>query len=78
MLSDRHTPICVTKSDANHYFSAPSDNGAAAVIDRVGGPGSQRTQLTPYVEPKRSMFGRKRQAVAPRFGSGPMSRWSEV
>ena len=50
------------------YFSAPSDEEAAAVIDRVGGPGSQATQLTGYVEPKRGIFGRRRPAVAPTFG----------
>ena len=45
------------------YFSAASDEEAASVIGRVGGPGSQAT-VAPPAEPRRGIFGRKRQPVA--------------
>ncbi|MFJ4267902.1 hypothetical protein [Paenarthrobacter nicotinovorans] len=45
------------------YFSAASDEEAATVIDRVGGPISQAT-ITPPAEPRRGIFGRKRQPAA--------------
>lgn len=45
------------------YFSAASDEEAASVIDRVGGPGSQAT-IAPPAEPRRGIFGRKRQPAA--------------
>jgi hypothetical protein len=46
------------------YFSAASDEEAAKVIDRVGGPGSQAT-IAPPAEPRRGIFGRKRQPAVP-------------
>ncbi|MFT4084711.1 MAG: hypothetical protein QM638_19200 [Nocardioides sp.] len=53
------------------YFSAPSDEAAAATIDRVGGPGSQASAApAPPVQEKRGLFGRKRAEpahVAPSF-----------
>ncbi|WP_426004553.1 hypothetical protein ACPFL9_19100 [Paenarthrobacter sp. NyZ202] len=45
------------------YFSAASDEEAASVIDRVGGPGSQGT-IAPPAEPRRGIFGRKRPPAA--------------
>lgn len=50
------------------YFSAASDEEAASVIDRVGGPGSPATIVPPAV-PKRGIFGRKRQPAAPTNGT---------
>ncbi|MCY1676876.1 hypothetical protein OVA06_19585 [Pseudarthrobacter sp. SL88] len=50
------------------YFSAASDEEAAAVIDRVGGPGSQAAIGAP-AEPRRGIFGRKRQPAAPATGT---------
>lgn len=51
------------------YFSAGSDEEAATVIDRVGGPGSQATIVQP--EPTRGIFGLKRRTVSPVFGTDP-------
>ncbi|MFJ5958442.1 hypothetical protein ACIQC5_21085 [Paenarthrobacter sp. NPDC092416] len=52
------------------YFAAASDEEAASVIDRVGGPGSQAT-IVPPAEPKRGIFGRKRQPPARTTGTDP-------
>lgn len=52
------------------YFAAASDDEAAAVIDRVGGPGSQATLASPP-ESKRGIFGRKRQPSEPAIGTDP-------
>lgn len=53
------------------YFAAGSDEEAAAVIDRVCGPGSQAVTLTPAASAKRGWFGRKPSAVEPSFGTDP-------
>lgn len=53
------------------YFAAPSDEKAAAVIDRVGGPGSQSIVVSESVTTKRGIFGRRRQMVSPVFGTDP-------
>lgn len=42
------------------YFAAGSDEEAASVIDRVGGPGSQPVGVPPAVAAKRGLFGRRR------------------
>lgn len=50
------------------YFAAPSDEAAAATIDRVGGPGSQTAVAAAPVAPvqeKRGLFMRKRSEPAP-------------
>ena len=52
------------------YFSAASDEEAASVIDRVGGPGSPAT-IVPPGEPKRGIFGRKRRPAATTNGTDP-------
>lgn len=42
------------------YFAAPSDEAAAATIDRLGGPGSQKVMAGPDPKPaKRGLFGRR-------------------
>lgn len=47
------------------YFAAPSDQAAAATIDRVGGPGSQDVEVqTVPTSKKRSLFGRRRSEPA--------------
>lgn len=53
------------------YFAAASDEEAAAVIDRVGGPGSQATRASAPTESKRGIFGRKRQPSEPAIGTDP-------
>lgn len=40
------------------YFAAPSDEEAAAVIDRVGGPGSRDVLVGSSTPAKRRLFGR--------------------
>lgn len=52
------------------YFAAGSDDEAAAVIDRLGGPASQATMVTPE-ESKRGVFGRRRPRAAPVVGTDP-------
>jgi hypothetical protein len=53
------------------YFAAASDEEAATVIDRVGGPGSQATMVAPPVGRQRGIFGRKRPAPEPALGTDP-------
>jgi hypothetical protein len=53
------------------YFAAASDEEAATVIDRVGGPGSQATMVTPPDGRQRGIFRRKRPAPEPALGTDP-------
>lgn len=53
------------------YFTAPSDEEAATVIDRVSGPGSQAV-LMAQPEEKRGVFGRRQvRASQPAFSTDP-------
>ena len=52
------------------YFSAGTDEEAAAVIDRPDGPGTEEV-VVPEAEPKRGIFGRKRRLAAPVTGAIP-------
>lgn len=50
------------------YFAASSDEAAAATIDRVGGPGSQKVVTTPDPVPaKRGLFSRKGPSPKPQM-----------
>lgn len=51
------------------YFAAASDQEAASVIDRVGGPGSQLATAPESTAAKRRLFGRK--SPAPEFVPDP-------
>lgn len=55
------------------YFPAGSDEEAASVIDRPGGPGYPAVAV-PLVEPKRGFFGLRRRTPAPVItnGAGPV------
>lgn len=53
------------------YFAAKSDEEAATVIDRVGGPGSRAVAVA-QPERKRGMFGRRQvQALEPSLADDP-------
>jgi hypothetical protein len=48
------------------YFAAPSDEAAAATIDRLGGPGSQKVAAVPDSKPaRRGLFSRKGHSLEP-------------
>lgn len=53
------------------YFAAASDEEAATVVDRVGGPGSQATMITLPEGRQRGIFRRKRPAPEPALGADP-------
>ncbi|TCC26155.1 hypothetical protein [Kribbella sindirgiensis] len=53
------------------YFAAASDEEAASVIDRVGGPGSPETMVAPPEGRQRGIFGRKRRAPEPAVSAAP-------
>jgi hypothetical protein len=53
------------------YFAAASDEEAAIVIDRVGGPGSQATMVTRPEGRQRGIFRRKHPAPEPALGADP-------
>jgi hypothetical protein len=53
------------------YFAAKSDEEAATVIDRVGGPGTQAVTVPPSAGAKRGSFARKRSTAGTSFGTDP-------
>ncbi len=53
------------------YFSAGSDDEAASVIDRVGGPGSQVVEAERAAEAKRGLLGRRRSTPKATFATDP-------
>ncbi|MGH3346362.1 MAG: hypothetical protein ACRDO4_05225 [Nocardioides sp.] len=53
------------------YFAAASDDEAAAVVDRVGGPGSQAVLAPQPDPPKRGLFGRRQPTPAPELTTDP-------
>lgn len=53
------------------YFAAASDEEAAGVIDRLGGPGSQAVSVTPRPTPKRGLFRKKPPAPVPVIDTDP-------
>lgn len=52
------------------YFSAASDEEAATVVGRLGGPSSQTTVLR-WDESRRRILGRRRQPPTPVVGTDP-------